>query len=426
MPPFIYKKMKTIIITIIIAVFFIINKKTESQWQNKPSGVSATLNCITQTGSNALITAGMSGVILKSSNNGDTWQQVSSPVNVNFESISSFQNNIVLTGDRTILKSTNNGDIWFQIMPNAAERYFYIKYADQNNIISFGYDGVFGTIIRITKSSNGGATWYSSQHQPVKVYFTVCAIDADTYYAAGEAGFIQKTTDGGLSWVTQNSQTAADIHKIHFINNNTGFASGDYNASGENFILKTTNGGINWNTYLINPQHPTYQEIRGCYFNGNTYGFTGGTSGYMYKTSNGGINWIAENTGYYNDVKDIIMTNVNTAITVGGYGRILKYSGTVGISNTGGNIPSGFNLSQNYPNPFNPSTKISFSLPKASQVKLVVYDAAGREVETLVDEQLNAGAFEVDFNASKLTSGVYFYKMVTDGFTDVKKMILVK
>ncbi len=97
-----------------------------------------------------------------------------------------------------------------------------------------------------------------------------------------------------------------------------------------------------------------------------------------------------------------------------------------GVTGNTNEIPDGFNLSQNYPNPFNPSTKISFSIPKASQVKLVVYDAAGREVETLVNEQLHAGSFEVDFNASKLTSGVYFYKLVTEGFTGVKKMILVK
>jgi hypothetical protein len=97
-----------------------------------------------------------------------------------------------------------------------------------------------------------------------------------------------------------------------------------------------------------------------------------------------------------------------------------------GITGNNSEIPESFNLSQNYPNPFNPSTKISFSLPQASFVKMVVYDITGREVETLVNEDMNAGTFEVDFNASKLTSGVYFYKITADGFTETKKMILTK
>lgn len=96
-----------------------------------------------------------------------------------------------------------------------------------------------------------------------------------------------------------------------------------------------------------------------------------------------------------------------------------------GISHNNG-IPKNFSLSQNYPNPFNPSTKISFSLPKASDVKLVVFDILGREVATLVNDLKQAGTHNVEFNASALSSGVYFYKIVAGDFTDTKKMLLVK
>ena len=97
-----------------------------------------------------------------------------------------------------------------------------------------------------------------------------------------------------------------------------------------------------------------------------------------------------------------------------------------GISGISNEIPEGFSLKQNYPNPFNPSTKIEFSIAKATFVKMAVYDVTGKEVEVLVNENLNAGSFEVDFNASKLTSGVYFCKITAGEFTDVKKMILTK
>lgn len=89
-------------------------------------------------------------------------------------------------------------------------------------------------------------------------------------------------------------------------------------------------------------------------------------------------------------------------------------------------IPKKYALSQNYPNPFNPSTKIKFDIPKASNVKLIIYDMLGREAVVLVNESLNAGKYEANLNGSGYPSGVYFYKMVAGDFVDVKKMLLVK
>ncbi len=104
-----------------------------------------------------------------------------------------------------------------------------------------------------------------------------------------------------------------------------------------------------------------------------------------------------------------------------------------GISQIGTEIPKGYILEQNYPNPFNPVTNIRFSIPKAGVVKLAVYDITGREVESLISGKLNAGIYNADLDASSLSSGVYFYRLIvrqagssTDGYTDTKKMILVK
>jgi hypothetical protein len=98
---------------------------------------------------------------------------------------------------------------------------------------------------------------------------------------------------------------------------------------------------------------------------------------------------------------------------------------TTGIQNTN-EIPSGFSLSQNYPNPFNPVTNIKFSVPQPGAVSLIVFDIAGKEVAKLVNQDMNSGTYSFDFNASHLSSGVYFYRLSAGSFTDVKKMILVK
>jgi hypothetical protein len=88
--------------------------------------------------------------------------------------------------------------------------------------------------------------------------------------------------------------------------------------------------------------------------------------------------------------------------------------------------PKQFNLSQNYPNPFNPVTKINFALPKQGFVTLKIYDITGREIQTLVSEVKQAGYYSVDFNASSLSSGVYFYKIQSGDFISVKRMVLIK
>jgi hypothetical protein len=95
-------------------------------------------------------------------------------------------------------------------------------------------------------------------------------------------------------------------------------------------------------------------------------------------------------------------------------------------------VPKAYGLSQNYPNPFNPSTKISYDVPKTSQVKIVIYDVLGRVVATLVDGVQAASKYTVDWNASNVATGVYFYRMTAksvDGsgdFTSVRKLLLMK
>ncbi|MEI7485395.1 MAG: choice-of-anchor V domain-containing protein [Ignavibacteriota bacterium] len=90
------------------------------------------------------------------------------------------------------------------------------------------------------------------------------------------------------------------------------------------------------------------------------------------------------------------------------------------------NIKKDFKLYQNYPNPFNPSTSIKFDVPKAGDVKIVVYDAAGKEMQTLVNSVFQQGSYETSFNGSNLNSGVYFYKITANGFTETKRMLLIK
>ena len=88
--------------------------------------------------------------------------------------------------------------------------------------------------------------------------------------------------------------------------------------------------------------------------------------------------------------------------------------------------PNEFKLYDNYPNPFNPTTIIRYAIPEASFTSIKIYNGLGKEVSTLVNETKTAGTYEVEFNASDLSSGVYFYTLQAGSFKETKKMILTK
>jgi hypothetical protein len=103
----------------------------------------------------------------------------------------------------------------------------------------------------------------------------------------------------------------------------------------------------------------------------------------------------------------------------------------VGIQNISSEVPKSYSLFQNYPNPFNPTTKIKFDVPNVMNSRdrsllLIIYDALGREVATLVNEQLQPGSYEVEWDASNYPSGVYFYKLEAGSFSQTKKLVLIK
>ena len=130
---------------------------------------------------------------------------------------------------------------------------------------------------------------------------------------------------------------------------------------------------------------------------------------------------LQNNTWYYWRV------NGRNAAGLGPWSDIWRFAvGNIGIKLIGNKIPKEFKLIQNYPNPFNPITKIRFDLPKNINVKLTIYDMLGREIETIVNEHLSAGRYEVTFDGTKYTSGVYYYRLNAGEFVETKKMILVK
>ncbi len=140
-----------------------------------------------------------------------------------------------------------------------------------------------------------------------------------------------------------------------------------------------------------------YHDTLNCAYSTSTLAYSGSLGGFPV----GDLNWFPSKKAEW----EIWVTDVNDNF---------------------GNVPSSFTLNQNYPNPFNPATKISFKLDKTSSTTLAVYNVLGQKVATVLSQELTAGYHEVNFNASILSSGIYFYKLDSGEFSAVKKMTVLK
>jgi hypothetical protein len=250
-------------------------------------------------------------------------------------------------------------------------------------------------------------------------------------------------TDDAFSVAVDNS---GNVNVAGFNSETAGYriTTVQYNSSGVQQWVQECNGGPSrWENNLYGPLVRVDSALN-VYVTGNVCN-NGDNSYYTFKyNSSGTQQWLityreptADSSHY---VKDMAVSPGGDVFVTGnqkGTGTYwdcvtIKYNQPVGLKHNGNEIPSRFNLSQNYPNPFNPSTKIKFEIPqppngmKTVHVKLEVYDIIGRKVAILLEEDITPGKYEIEWDASIYSSGIYMYKLTAGEFTDVKKMILVK
>jgi hypothetical protein len=272
--------------------------------------------------------------------------------------------------------------------------------------------------------ANGGANWVT-QHTMPNNYIVAGVSFANSstgivtgYVNATSKSFILRTTNAGINWEESTLPQPNKVRKTDMLSGGTGYLLCD-----SGMILKTTNFGASWFINL-NSHNPVFITIN---FLDESHGYAITLNNKLAFSSNGGTIWsihdVAANTNLY---------SVQFIDPVIGYigcsqGILKTTDGGITFNNmSSGLLPETFSLSQNYPNPFNPITNIKFNLPRSGFVKMTVYDVLGREITTLVNQQMQAGSYSADWDASAYPSGVYFYKIETEDFAETKRMVLVK
>ncbi len=393
-------------------------------WVVQNSGTTLTINDIYFVNSNIGFASCNGGVLLKTTNGGNVWFNVPGPyASQSITNARFFDQNTGLVFADSTYKTTNGGLSWHEVYARGL-----ISCYIADSVTLYGCDAFW-----LEKTTNKGDSWTQTAYTPPFTTTSSFFNNALTGWVTtrqpqgfpiptNQWVFIGETTDGGASWTTVYSEysvlNANTMYSISFPSFDTGFVIG---KSG-NSVYRTINGGINWSETPIGSHFNCL-----CFVNAKT-GWACTSDGYVYKTNSTGNNWFSNATPINSTLNSIFFVDSLIGWAAGNIGTIIKTTigGVTFVSQISTSSPYKFYILQNYPNPFNPSTKIKFDVPKSSNAKLVIYDVLGREVATLVNEQLKPGSYEVEWDGSNYASGIYFLQLITEQYTQTRKMMLIK
>jgi hypothetical protein len=241
------------------------------------------------------------------------------------------------------------------------------------------------------------------------------AFNGVNLFAGTYGGGVFRSTNAGTSW-THLTGTNANILSLAVMGKS--LFAGTYGGG----VYYSADSGKSWAQAGLATAIVRALAVSGARL------FAGISSG-VYLSTNNGASWSANNTALTDtnvNALGVNGTNLFAGTGAGGVWRRPLAELLVSVQTPSEGTPSGFVLSQNYPNPFNPTTIITYQTPVAGSVRLVVYDMLGREVTVLVNDNKDPGVYEVKFNASNLSSGVYLYRMQSGTFTETRKFLLVR
>lgn len=381
----------------------------KSQWVSLNSGVTSDLNGIQFLNKDTGYAVGANQSVLKTINGGLTWNLKYSGSGyfygldfINDTGYVSGKNGSGPGQTSHVIKTTNAANNF----ANNIGYYISITLTSIDFINSQeGWTvGGYGSVPYVFHTVNGGSSW-STQTVTINnllvtdVYFPV----QDTGFVVFNSGHLEKTTNSGANWVSQNSGITSDLNSVFFVNSNIGYCVGQGGA-----IIKTINGGTTWTTQVSN----TIENLESVFFINSQKGYAVGSNGTIIFTIDGGINWILQNSGVTNRLTCVHFADSLTGYISGTNGLILKTTNG-GVLSIDENID--LTSTQIFPNPT--SSKISVQFSKSFNYNLIMYNAIGE----IVLNKFLCGDSEIDL--SKFASGVYNLSIQSEKGTFNKKVI---
>jgi photosystem II stability/assembly factor-like uncharacterized protein len=398
-------------------------------WSVQTTGFPGPYYCISAVDRNVCWFGGSSGRIIRTTNGGNTWTLTNwftvEPVYV----IEASSDSTAFTRQNgefgpSIQRTTDGGTSWTNVFWQFEGYIHEIRMQDRLRGVALGRP--LGGSWMILQTTNAGASWSRLPTEPPQAGTEDFAggfwtIDTTHIWFASSSGRVYFTTDGGQTWGSTFVGLPEYGNFLWFNSRDLGLTAWTTGIS------RTTDTGITW-TPSLNPNVSGKTGLVGALGSTEFWLLSWG----IYYTSNAGDSWTTSPPhGLTRNASliDMVTEGQNVyAWAKGIYGdTVYHYNRIVtGVEEQPAQEPVAFVLEQNYPNPFNPETNIKFQIPISSFVTLRVFDVLGREVATLVNEEMRPGSHERTFDGSGLASGMYFYRLHAGGFVQSRKMILTK
>ncbi len=400
---------------IIIPVFLFFINTLHTQWFPQVSNTTNRLESVSFINSNTGMACGYNGTIIKTTNAGINWYTLNSGTAFELTQIVMLTVNtaLVVYVDGNIARTTNGGLSWSVCLASSIEA---IAFCNSTT----GWAA--GTSCLRYKTTNSGETWSlqcsGGTGEGTPGYRFGTKVNDTLVIFVGSRANNHASSSRAVFRIGLNSWSYSIHNQGMFSTIAMGSLTNGY-VVGNGFKGVTTNAGYSWESSSWGGSPSIVDFVSPV----NAYG-VGGLN--IYCTTNIGASWDINFT-YTQNLFNIQMINESIGVAVGENGTVLRNENLIAsVSIISGNIPEKFNLSQNYPNPFNPETNIEFSVTREGNVKILVFDILGKEIAEVLDQNLIAGTYSTKFNAQDLPSGIYVYKLITQGFTESRKMMLIK
>ena len=332
------------------------------------------------------------------------------------------------TQNNGMMRSVNNGNSWMNAATGLTGSGVWVApiIAHPDSVYIF-----YTARSQVFKTTSSGANWFPiSSGTSGQIREMAISKSSPNVMYATSGSTVYKSVDGGYTFAPATvGIPGKTITSIRVHPDSSKVAILTQSGFGGNKIFKTTDGATSW--FSINGDLPDSPINDGMIFypGHSTSIILAATDIGVFMSNNNGTNWTELANGLPNTVAiKLDYNNATGKLRIGTHGRgVWEMNGTlIGISNYNNTVPDNFYLKQNFPNPFNPSTKITFGISKSAFVSLKVFDALGREISELVNENLKQGSYEVLFRGDNLTSGIYFYKLTAGNYSETRKMMLIK
>ena len=294
------------------------------------------------------------------------------------------------------------------------------------NLFAAGSIGNYNIQGGVYLSTNSGASWARVNTGLTDSSVHVLAVSGTNLFAGTDhGGFL--TTNSGATWTLVNNGLT-NTYVFAFAVSGTSI----YAGTGGGGVFLSTNSGTSWTP--VNTGLPDqYEQTVDALAVSGTNLFAGDDYYGVFLTTNNGANWTPVNTGLTDIPTDthrflslaVSGTNLFAGTSDDGVWR-RPLSELLSVPLASSESPTEFSLGQNFPNPFNPSTIIQYTLPHRAHVTLTVYNTLGQQIATLVNSDIDAGYHELQFNATSLASGVYFYRMQAGGYVQTRSLCLIR